>query len=360
MPFSEVLGHARPLGLLSRSIARGSLPPSLLFTGPEGVGKRLVAQAVAEALNCLSPVGASTEACATGTLVASAIGVAPASVPANLPFDACGACAACKRIAKGTYPDVLRPGASDTGVIKIEPVREVVAAAAYRPFEGRRRVIIIDDADRLNADAQDALLKSLEEPGASSVFILVSARPETLLPTIRSRCARMRFGRLSAAEVTRVLVERHGMDPDEAHAIAAVADGSPGRALEAGSKAYREARTAALAALRTAAKASSPRARLQAATGLTAGKLTSAGEREELATRITMLASLLRDVALVSQGGGPAELANGDLAADLEELGAAFGSERALQAFAAADRAISALRRNASPKVVAAWLSVHM
>jgi len=73
-----------------------------------------------------------------------------------------------------------------------------------------------------------------------------------------------------------------------------------------------------------------------------------------------MLASLLRDVALVSQGGDPAELANGDLAADLEELGAAFGSERAIQAFAAADRAISALRRNASPKVVAAWLSVHM
>lgn len=344
MSFSEVLGHARPLGLLSRSIARGSLPPSLLFTGPEGVGKRLVAQAVAEALNCLSPV----------------IGVTPASVPANLPVDACGACAACKRIAKGTYPDVLTPAASDSGVITIEPVREVVAAAAYRPFEGRRRVIILDDADRLNADAQDALLKSLEEPGASSVFILVSARPETLLPTVRSRCARLRFGRLSAAEVTRVLVERRAMDPGEAHAIAAVADGSPGRALEAGSRAYREARTAALTALRTVAKASSPRARMQAATSLTPGKPTPAREREELATRITMIASLLRDAALVSQGGGGADLANGDLAADLEELGAAFGVERALQAFAATDRAVFALRRNASPKIVAAWLSVHM
>ena len=91
-----------------------------------------------------------------------------------------------------------------------------------------------------------------------------------------------------------------------------------------------------------------------------AGKPSSAGEREELATRITMLASLLRDLALVSQGGAADELANGDLADELGELGPAFGSERALQAFAAADRAVAALRRNASPKIVAAWLSVHL
>lgn len=79
MPFSEVLGHARPVGLLARSIGRGTLPPSLLFSGPDGVGKRLVARAVAQALNCLSPDGA----------------------------DACGRCTACRRIAAGTHPDVI-------------------------------------------------------------------------------------------------------------------------------------------------------------------------------------------------------------------------------------------------------------
>jgi DNA polymerase III subunit delta' len=332
MPFSEVFGHTRPLGLLSRSIARASLPPSLLFTGPDGVGKRLAARAVAEALNCLSPAAG----------------------------DGCGVCTACRRIAKGTHPDVILIEPPDAGAIKIELVRPAVAATAYKPFEGRCRVVIVDEADRLTDDAENALLKSLEEPPAGSVFILVSARPETLLATIRSRCSQLRFGRLSAADIARLLVERHGVPEDEAHAIAAVADGSPGRALETGSKAYRDARSAALSALQTAARASSPKARLQAAAGLMAAKPSSAGEREELTTRIAMLASLLRDLALVSQGGAADQLANTDLAGELGELGGTFGSERALRAFAAADRAVAALRRNASPKIVAAWLSVHL
>jgi DNA polymerase-3 subunit delta' len=332
MPFSEVFGHARPLGLLSRSISRASLPPSLLFTGPDGVGKRLAARAVAEALNCLSPSNG----------------------------DACGACTACRRIAKATHPDVITIEPPDAGAIKIESVRPAIAATAYKPFEGRCRVVIVDEAERLTDDAQNALLKNLEEPPAGSVFILVTSRPEMLLATIRSRCSQLRFGRLAAADVARLLAERHGVPSDEAHAMAAVADGSPGHALEAGSKAYRDARAAALSALQTAARASSPKGKLQAAAGLMAGKPSSAGEREELATRVTMLASLLRDLALVSQGGAAGELANGDLAAELGDLGEAFGSGRALQAFAAADRAVAALRRNASPKIVAAWLSVHL
>ncbi len=136
MPFARVIGHSRPLGLLAGSIARGTLPPSLLFTGPEGVGKRLVAQAVAETLNCLSPTGR----------------------------DACGSCPACRRIAKGSHPDVLAIDPPEVGATKIESVRPAIAAAAYRPFEGHCRVVIVNDADRLTDDAEAALLKSLEEP----------------------------------------------------------------------------------------------------------------------------------------------------------------------------------------------------
>jgi DNA polymerase III subunit delta' len=332
VPFSDVLGHARPMGLLARSIARGSLPPSLLFTGPEGVGKKLVARAVAGALNCLSPREG----------------------------DACGTCAACRRIEKGTHPDVITIEPEDSGSIKIDQVRPAIAATAYRPFEGRHRVVIVDEADRLGVEAENSLLKSLEEPPPASVFILVTSRPEMLLPTIRSRCSQLRFGRLSAGEVARFLTDRHGVADDEAHAIAAVADGSPGRALEAGSKAYRDARASALAALQAVAAATSPKVRLQAATGLTAGKPSSATERDALAARIAMLASLLRDLAVLSQGGSVAQLANGDLAGALGQVSAAFGSERALKGFAAADRAVAALRRNASPKIVAAWLAVHL
>jgi DNA polymerase III subunit delta' len=350
MPFHEVVGHARPLGLLSRSIDRGSLPPSLLFTGPPGVGKRLVAGAVAEALNCVKPVVAGRRPRAAG-----------AEAPAGaFPFDACGRCPACVRIAKGTHPDVIVIEPPEVGATKIEFVRPAIAATAYRPFEGRYRVVIVDEADRLTDDAQNALLKSLEEPAASSVFVLVSSRPETLLATIRSRCSRLRFGRLPVAEVARLLAERHGYEAAEAHAIAAVADGSPGRALEAGSRAFRDARDAALATLRATSAATSPKARLQAAALLATVKSSSAGERDELATRITMLASLLRDLALVSHGGRVEDLANGDLGPELQAIGGSFGSERALRAFANSDRAVAALRRNASPKIVAAWLSVRL
>src|SRR5207253_11036401 len=112
-----------------------------------------------------------------------------------LPLDACGACAACTRIARGVHSDVLIVEPGDTGSIRIEPVREVIERAAYRPFEGRCRVVIIDGADALVAAAQNALLKTLEEPPPSSVFILVTAHPDALLPTVQSRCQRLRFGR---------------------------------------------------------------------------------------------------------------------------------------------------------------------
>lgn len=344
MPFSQVVGHLRPVGLLSRSIARGSLPPSLLFTGPEGVGKRLVARAVAEALNCVSPVVS----------------------PRAWPYDACGRCAVCRRIARGTHPDVVFVEAPDTGAIKIEPIREVIAAAGYRPFEGRRRVVIVDEADRVTPDAQDALLKNLEEPPASTVFVLVSSRPETLLATVRSRCSRLRFGRLGAADVARLLVERHAFDEREAHAAAAVADGSPGRALEAASAGFQEAREAALGALRVVAQARSSRESLNAAALLIAGKSTSAREREELGTRLQMLGSLLRDVALLAAGpigddGVPGNgLANTDLGDDLAELARHLGGTRAVRAFGVTDRAAAALARNVNPKVVADWVAVRL
>jgi DNA polymerase-3 subunit delta' len=339
MPFSEVLGHARPLGLLSRSLAHGSLPPSLLFSGPEGVGKRLTANAVAQALNCLRPRRDDTSAA--------------------LPLDACGDCQACRKIERGVHPDVLVVQRPETGSVKIDEVREAVAATAYKPFEGRRRVVVLDEADALTPESQNALLKSLEEPPASSVFILVCSRPETLLATVRSRCSRLRFGRLSAGEVARLLIERHRMDPDEAHAAAAVADGSPGLALEAGSRAFRSAREAALSVLRTAAGRAPASDRVQAAAALVSGK-SPAGEREDLATRVRMLASLVRDVALVAQGGGDDALANADLASELAVFARTFDNERAVRAFGCADQALAALRRYASPKVVAAWLAVRI
>lgn len=335
MPFSELVGHARPLGLLSRSIDRGTLPPSLLLTGPAGVGKRCAAVAVAQALNCLSPVRGGP-----------------------LPIDACGRCSPCRRIAKASHPDFLLLEPGDSGNIKIDPVRQALEATAYLPFEARLRVVLVDEAEQVLPEAQNALLKSLEEPPRGTVFLLVTSQPETLLPTIRSRCSRVRFGRLAPAEVAGLLIRREKMDSAEAHAAAAVAEGSPGRALERRTRGFRAAREAALAALRSSTRPGAWAERMRAAAAL--APKTGAGERDELATRVRLLATLVRDAALVRQQGQGQALANSDLAGEIERIAADFDADRAVRAFAAADRALAALRRNASPKIVAPWLVVHL
>ena len=100
----------------------------------------------------------------------------------------------------------IEPG--ETGAIKVDQVRDAIERSAYRPFEGRRRVVIIDDADAVLVEAQNALLKTLEEPPSASMFVLVTSRPDVLLPTVRSRCQRLRFGRLAPADVADVLIRR--------------------------------------------------------------------------------------------------------------------------------------------------------
>jgi DNA polymerase-3 subunit delta' len=353
MSFQDVIGHRRILDLLARSVARDSLPPSLIFAGPSGVGKRLTANALAQALNCLEP--------RSWPLVSEA-GAAQAS-----PFeqvasarDACGRCAACAKIARGVHPDVLVLEPGDNGSIKIEQAREVVDRSAYRPFEGKRRVVIIDEADALMPGAQHSLLKTLEEPPSLSVFVLVTARPDVLLATVRSRCPRLDFRPLSPAALAEALVTR-GRTKTDALAIAASADGSLGRALEASGDAFVEAREIAQRVLTEAASSPEPRRRIEAAKTLLAQTSGSgASDREQLTVHLRAMASLLRDVELLSAHSDSATLANPDLGPALERLVPAYQGERGIRAFGAVDRALVALERNASSKIVADWLVLEL
>lgn len=331
MPFRDIAGHHHLLELIAGAASRGTLPPSLIFAGPDGVGKRMAATALAQAMNCLAPAGT----------------------------DSCGACASCKRIARGVHADVLVIVPGETGSIKVDQVREAIERAAYRPFEGRRRVVIIDDADEILVEAQNALLKTLEEPPPASVFVLVTSRPDVLLPTVRSRCQRLRFGRLAPGEVATVLMQAHGYSETDAHAAASLSDGSVGRALEGGSESFVDARDAAAQLLEGAATSDDPRRRLESAKALT-GAGRGATDRDELARRLRALSSILRDLGLLLSGGDERGLANADLRPLLDRLQPSFDGDRALRAFAAVDRALSALDRNASPKIVADWVSFQI
>ena len=377
MSFREVTGHRSLLTLVSRAIAHDSLPPSLIFSGPEGVGKCRVAVAVAAALNCQAPVRAQREAVAAGLSTRGGAGRERAAASLEMPetsdlsdlsgmldqleIDACGICPVCRRIGRGVHADVMMIVPGDTGAIKIDQIREATERAAYRPFEGRRRVVIIDDADALVIEAQNALLKTLEEPPSTSVFVLVSARPDMLVPTVRSRCQRLQFGRLTAAEVAALLMRAHGYNEENARAAAAAADGSVGRALAEGSSESALARDAAARVLRAVSAPSDPRRRLDSAKALAArpgGKGSGPGaDRNALAMRLRALGSLLRDLEVLSTRANEGLLANADLKSGLLALTQAFDGDRTVRAFSAVDRALGALvERNASPKVVADWL----
>jgi DNA polymerase-3 subunit delta' len=372
MPFRDVLGHRRLLGVLARSVHRGSLPPSLILAGPDGIGKRKVAVALAQALNCTNlSVAASDGTAEAGAppLSGSAGGPSPsgewfAASPATatettLCLDACGKCPACQRIARGVHPDVSIVEPGDSGVIKVDQIRDVVDRAAYRPFEGRRRVVIFDDADALMPSAQNALLKTLEEPPASAVFLLITSRPDALLPTVRSRCPLLRFGALGADDVVAALVA-NGRTEVEARAVAATAEGSIGQALDASTGTLVDAREIAARVLLRAASGDDPKRRLEGVKDLLAGTGGGgASDREQLAVHLRAMSSLLRDVELLATGCDARGLANPDARSDLDEL-ETFGGDRGLRAFAAVDRALMALDRNASSKLVADWLVLQL
>lgn len=339
MPFRDVVGHQRLVGLLARAIPREALPPSLILSGPRGVGKRLVAIAAAQTLNCLSrqPL---------------------ASAGADA-LDACGPCAACVRIARGSHPDVLIVEPGDTGSIKVDVVRDVVERAGYRPFEGRRRVLIVDDAEAMMPAAQNALLKTLEEPPSGSVFMLITSHPDALLPTVQSRCPRLRFWPLAPEEVATVLI-RGGRSAGDARAAAAASGGSVAQALEASAGDLADLTTAAAGALAAAAASADPRRRLDAARELVTKTGSGlATERAQLAAELAVMASLLRDVEARMALGDRAALAHPEADPLLGRL-AAFRGERGVHAFSAIDEALLALDGNASAKTVADWLMLRL
>jgi len=264
MAFARILGHQRLRGLLSRAVGRRRLPPALLFSGPSGVGKKALALAVARALLCEVDDG-----------------------------DACDACAACGRAARGLHPDAILVE-PDGASIKIEQVRDAVREIAGRPFEGRARAFVFDEAHLVTEQAQNALLKSLEEPPATSHVFLVTASPQALLPTIRSRCQMLRFSPLPQSLLETHLREAFGLSADEARLRAALSGGSLGVALAFESEAWRALREDLM---------------------------------DDPVLALTALRSLLRDVAAL-RAGSPV-LLNADVAGRLEALARGPLGERA-------------------------------
>ena len=310
--FDQLTGHTRVKEVLKRMLVSDRLPGALLFAGEEGVGKKLFALEIARALNCRTPKN----------------------------HEACGVCSSCTRIVKLNYPQredgdewtqIIWTDHPDVGlvvapkrVLRVEQMRQIEMEANFRPFEGKARVFLIDEADKLNDASANALLKVLEEPPRTSYLILITARPAMLLPTILSRCQMIRFSPLTPAEIETHLTRNNLVDSKTARLRARAAGGSMGRALSNDLVTFTSQRKAMLKVL-SALVVSDDRAQLLRS----AEQLNEAQYRDEFEERLDVLETLIRDAWMLSLGVDSDRLVNEDLSAELMEISGKLDSSRA-------------------------------
>jgi DNA polymerase III delta' subunit len=298
-------GQPAALAVVARAVASQRPPNAVLIAGPARAGKTTLALDLAAGLLCL------------------------ADDPALRP---CRACAACRKLEHGNHPDVHRLAPSGAGgQIRIDQARSLITDLALLPLEGRIRVAIITAAQRLNPDAQNALLKTLEEPPPGAVLILCADDETLLLDTVRSRCARIRVGAVAAPTIAELLVERGVADASTAAGIARLSDGRPGLAL---------------------ALAAAPDVLVHRAT------LARAGPRQRLAAGPGLLADAATVAAVVDGPSGDAEadVSVSAVPAAAGEPPAAIGASSA--ATEGSTRAAPAARRAAALALIETWREV--
>ena len=203
--FSQIIGQNEVKNLLVRALESQSLSHGYLFEGPAGLGKRKTAVELASAILCREEE-------------------AP-----------CGRCSSCRQVEAGTHAEfrwIQAPQEGKETVVSVEMIRSLIRDIYLKPYEGDHKIYVVPEAETMTPQAQNALLKTLEEPPDHSVMILVSAQPERLLPTIRSRCQRLVFRPVSRQAIQLHLQDKKGIPEDKAISLAAFANGVPERALE--------------------------------------------------------------------------------------------------------------------------------
>ncbi|MBI4332297.1 MAG: DNA polymerase III subunit delta' [Chloroflexi bacterium] len=321
----NVIGHSKAVALLDRARRENRLAHAYLLVGPGGVGKRTMALNLAQALNC------------TGT------------------ESPCGGCRSCQRIKSGKHADVRilsreEPRSEDGSPRKeigIDAVKHLQNEASLPPFEGRRKVFVIDGADYLSPAAANCLLKTLEEPPAGVVILLLTAREDRLLPTVVSRCQRVELLPLPAALLESLLRER-GLSPEQAKVLARLSRGCPGWALTAAaSPQFLEQHGRQLDELAGLERAGLDRRFALAAR--MAGDFSK--QREKVEAALELCQGWWRDLLLV-KGGLVDYVANVDRLEPLQAGAGAYTEAEIRDAITALREARRQLEWNANPRLV--------
>ena len=308
MRFAEIYGHEKPIAILKSAMAKDRIAHAYLFYGMDGIGKKTTASVFARALNC-----------------------GDKDPP-------CDACASCRKAEHKNHPNIITVQAEGQ-FIKIGAVKEIQARMTFRPGEGRR-IFILQEADRMNAAAANALLKTLEEPSAGNILLLTTARSHALPMTILSRCQHLRFSPLPTGEVARFLREKEGLEAAAAEILAASSGGSIGRAVEMNGEEYLALRNTILEHLAE----DNPQDLLK--------RLAFAGrfgtEREEILERLRILRNGYRDGLILRETGEKERLIFRDRAGVIEAVAGRLSGRDLLHNIAAVDAAMSAIAQNAN------------
>jgi len=309
--FDKIIGNNPIKEVLRRLLAQKRVPNALLFAGADGVGKKQFALELAKSFVCLNPKNS----------------------------EACDVCPACQRADKFTFPksddrdafkQVIFSEHSDIGLvipynknILVDAIRELETEANFRPFEAQARFFIIDDADKMNDAASNALLKTLEEPPAASHIFLISSRPDALLPTIRSRCQTLRFAPIVSGEIENYLSANKKLASEDAALLAKLSLGRLGNAQKADLEQFRARRAAMLKVLESILIKEDRSELLRAAEVMTDAKNKDAYE-----SNLEILQTLIHDIWVLRNNADTKILVNADLAGDLKKYAERAESRR--------------------------------
>lgn len=307
--FNKFIGNSEIKKILRRMLAKNRVPHSLLFAGEEGIGKKHFALELAKAFVCQNPIE----------------------------FESCGKCFSCYRADNFTFPKaddreahkkVIFSEHADIGQIiaynkniLVDALRDLEKESNFRPFEAKARFFIIDDADKMNKESSNALLKTLEEPAASSYIFLITSRPDSLLQTILSRCQVLRFAPLSKKEIEKHLLETKQFAPADAEFSAQISMGSFGRALQINPEKMREIRGRVLRVLESLLIKNDRAFLLK-----TSEELNDAKNKENYEIFLEILQTAIHDLWLLRLGAE--EIINADIANQLKNLAENSNAQR--------------------------------
>ncbi|MBI1994132.1 MAG: DNA polymerase III subunit delta' [Deltaproteobacteria bacterium] len=315
MPFSDIVGHRKQLESLARGLENDRLHHAYLFLGPEGIGKRTVALSLAMAIQCREKDS-----------------------------DFCGRCDGCVRVQNGNHPDVrvVEP-LPEKKEITIRQVRELERELNYRAFTGGKKIAVVDPASLMNYAAQNALLKTLEEPPKDSLLILVSTSVGGLLATLVSRCLRLSFAPLPVQEVASFLETRKGWSRDKAELLAAMSMGSLGRAAAPEMEEMIQRRAAWAERMSSLTPADSA--------GWMALAEEIAGEREESLKFLDWAEGWYRDILICLVTGSSRGLSNPDLEQSIRRQADRNSRERVLFLLSRIGATAASIRRNVNRRM---------